>query len=295
MTFGEKLRTLRKQADMSQEKLAEKLGVSRQAITKWETEAGIPEVENIMAISALFGVSLDELLSNEKGTKDTSDYLFESVTEYDIAETKRYDMKFGGAKQLVLSGYDGEKIRVRLVSNTLPTLQNDFKVKIDDIKNRIDVDVSRRGGVTEAAAKEAIAVFVQLPSPYIGKVELAVNTKAVEIHSLKCDSIELELKTQDVLLDDVVGAVEINCNLDMNVVCRSLEGEITVNQVSATSKICIPEDTAFRTVIKGIGTSISFERNGKQAEAFDDPGAENIIELNGLKSELIISAFEKEG
>lgn len=69
MTFAEKLKSIRKQAGMSQEKLAEKLGVSRQAVTKWETDAGIPDIENIMAISALFDLSIDELLSNEKGTK----------------------------------------------------------------------------------------------------------------------------------------------------------------------------------------------------------------------------------
>ena len=80
MTFAEKLRSIRKQAGMSQEKLAEKLNVSRQAVTKWETEEGIPDIENIMAISALLGISIDELLSNEKSTKGKDDYLFESVT-----------------------------------------------------------------------------------------------------------------------------------------------------------------------------------------------------------------------
>ncbi len=54
---------------MSQERLAEKLGVSRQAVTKWETDTGIPDIENMMAISALFDISVDELLSNEKGRK----------------------------------------------------------------------------------------------------------------------------------------------------------------------------------------------------------------------------------
>ena len=116
---------------MSQERLAEKLGVSRQAVTKWETDTGIPDIENMMAISALFDISVDELLSNEKGAKKPADYLYESITEYDIDEPKRYDMKFGGAKQITLSGYEEEKIRVRLVSNTIPTLQNDFKVRID--------------------------------------------------------------------------------------------------------------------------------------------------------------------
>ena len=153
MTLAEKLKFLRKQAGMSQEQLAEKLGVSRQAVTKWETDAGIPDIENVIAISALFDISIDELLSNKNGAKKPTDYLFESITEYDIDEPKRFDMKFGGAKQFVLTGCESEKIRVRLASNTLSTLQRDFKVKIDDIRKRIDVDVNRRNGVSEATAK----------------------------------------------------------------------------------------------------------------------------------------------
>ena len=293
MTFAEKLKTIRKQAGMSQEKLAEKLGVSRQAITKWETEAGIPDIENIMAISTLFDVSIDELLSNEKDTKKTSDYLFESVTEYDVCETKRYDIKLGGAKQVVLSGYDGEKIQVRLASNTLSTLQNDFKVKMDDVRNRLDVEILRKNGVTEAAAKEAVTIFVQLPSQYIGKVEVAAHAETVELSSLKCDSIELGIKSENIILEEVVGTVEIDCNLDMNVICRTLSGEIAINQLSATSKITVPAEAVFTAVTKGIGTSVSFEKGGKAVEAFDTPNADNIIELNGMKSELIISTSEK--
>lgn len=289
MTFAEKLKSIRKQAGMSQEQLAEKLSVSRQAVTKWETDAGIPDIENIMAISALFDISIDELLSNERGAKKPTDYLYESITEYDIDEPKRYDMKFGGAKQFQLSGYEGEKIRVRLASNTFSTLQNDFKVKIDDIRKRIDVDVNRKNGVSETTAKEAVSIFVQIPSPYVGKIECAVNAETVEIRSLECDSIELDIKTPYIALADVSGTVEVNCNLDMEIVCRSLNGEIAINQVSATSKIHVPEDTVFTAVTKGIGTSISYEKDGRQTERFDTPDAENIIELNGIKSELVIS------
>ena len=289
MTFAEKLKSIRKQAGMSQEQLAEKLSVSRQAVTKWETDAGIPDIENIMAISALFDISIDELLSNERGAKKPTDYLYESITEYDIDEPKRYDMKFGGAKQFQLSGYEGEKIRVRLASNTFSTLQNDFKVKIDDIRKRIDVDVNRKNGVSETTAKEAVSIFVQIPSPYVGKIECAVNAETVEIRSLECDSIELDVKTPYIALADVSGTVEVNCNLDMEIVCRSLNGEIAINQVSATSKIHVPEDTVFTAVTKGIGTSISYEKDGRKTERFDTPDAENIIELNGIKSELVIS------
>ncbi len=289
MTFAEKLKTLRKQAGMSQEQLAEKLRVSRQAVTKWETDGGIPDIENIMAISTLFDISIDDLFSKEKRGKKTAEYLFESITEYDIDERKRYDMKFGGAKQFLLEGYAGEKIRVRLASNTMPSLQQDFKVRIDDIRKRIDVDVNRRNGVTEAAAKEAVSIYVQIPAPYIGKIECGVNAATVEVRSLECDSIELDIKSPSVTLEDVVGTVEINCNLDMEVVCRSLNGEVAINQVSATSKIHVPEGVDFTAVAKGIGTSISYEKGGKQAEDFSVPDAENRIELNGIRSELVIS------
>ena len=66
MTFSEKLYTLRKSKGLSQEQLAEKLNVSRQAVSKWESAAAIPETEKLIAISDFFGVSLDYLI------KDTS-------------------------------------------------------------------------------------------------------------------------------------------------------------------------------------------------------------------------------
>lgn len=215
-------------------------------------------------------------------------YLYESVTEYDISESKKYDMKFGGAKQLILTGYSGKKLHIRLASDTLSTLESDFKVKIDDTRKRLDVDVVRKNEVTEATAKEAVVIFVQIPTQYVGKVECAVNAEAVEIHSLECDSIEFDTKTSNVLLEDVSGTVEINCNLDMNILCRSLKGAVEINQVSATSKICIPEGTQFSAITKGSNTKISYEKDGKPADAFDVAGSENKIELNGMNSELVI-------
>lgn len=288
MTFSEKLKTIRKKAGMSQEKLAEKIGVSRQAITKWETDSGIPDIDNMMALSSLFNISLDELLSNEKTEKKQTDYLYESVTEYDIDNLKRYDMNLGGANTFVLSGYDGEKIRVRLASNTLSAIQSDFKVKIDDNKNHIDIDISRKNGMTEADAKEQVMIFVLLPNKYIDRIEASINAGKIEVKNLNCESLELETKTNNVVLDGFVGTLEIDCNLDMNIVCNSLNGSVEINQISATSRICVPENAEFTAVKKGIGTSISYEKDGKRTDDFSVEGAENVIELNGMKSELVI-------
>lgn len=69
MSLGEKIKAMRQQASLSQEQLAEKLNVSRQAITKWETGKGIPDIANLIAISDEFDLSLDELIKGDIAVK----------------------------------------------------------------------------------------------------------------------------------------------------------------------------------------------------------------------------------
>ena len=64
MTLGEKISMLRKKEGISQEKLAEVIGVSRQAVTKWENKNANPDTENLIRLAEFFGVSLDELCKN---------------------------------------------------------------------------------------------------------------------------------------------------------------------------------------------------------------------------------------
>jgi transcriptional regulator with XRE-family HTH domain len=64
MTLGEKISMLRKKEGISQEKLAEVIGVSRQAVTKWENRNANPDTENLIRLAEFFGVSLDELCKN---------------------------------------------------------------------------------------------------------------------------------------------------------------------------------------------------------------------------------------
>lgn len=64
MTFGEKLKKARTQAGYSQEQLAEKLCVSRSAVAKWETDKGMPDIENLKATAQLLNVSIDYLLDD---------------------------------------------------------------------------------------------------------------------------------------------------------------------------------------------------------------------------------------
>lgn len=80
MTFSDNLRTLRSNKRLTQEELAELLDVSRQAVSKWESGNGYPEMDTLIKLSELFDVSLDKLVktqfiedlstSNDKNPKD---------------------------------------------------------------------------------------------------------------------------------------------------------------------------------------------------------------------------------
>lgn len=65
MNLGEKIHNLRKQKGMSQEELASQITVSRQAISKWELGESVPDTENVLQLSKIFGVSTDYLLNDD--------------------------------------------------------------------------------------------------------------------------------------------------------------------------------------------------------------------------------------
>lgn len=83
MTTGEKIASLRKQSGITQEQLGETLGVSRQAISRWESDAAFPETENLIRMSELFHCTIDYLLkdSGEEPTKEKKDEEKESMPE----------------------------------------------------------------------------------------------------------------------------------------------------------------------------------------------------------------------
>ncbi|MBD5101239.1 MAG: helix-turn-helix transcriptional regulator [Subdoligranulum sp.] len=71
MTLGQRLKTYREKEGLTQEQLAEYLNVSRQAVTKWEHDAGMPDIENLVAISRRMGVTLDELVLEQTASTAT--------------------------------------------------------------------------------------------------------------------------------------------------------------------------------------------------------------------------------
>lgn len=73
MTLGERLLEYRTNAKMSQDTLAEKIGVTRQTISKWETDQSTPEFNKILPLCELYGITTDELIKGERREKEESE------------------------------------------------------------------------------------------------------------------------------------------------------------------------------------------------------------------------------
>ena len=97
MDFGDKLKQYRLKEGLSQEQLAEKIGVSRQAITKWETKRGLPDVENMIILAELFKLTLDELVLEEVKKQVTD--MAEELEALSVKETELEILEYVEAAQ----------------------------------------------------------------------------------------------------------------------------------------------------------------------------------------------------
>ena len=91
MEIGNKINQLRKLSGMTQEQLAEKLNVSRQTISKWDSDSTFPDLESIVKISRIFYVSLDDLL--KEGEAKVENKTDEQITLKDLMKINLYSRK----------------------------------------------------------------------------------------------------------------------------------------------------------------------------------------------------------
>lgn len=275
MTLGEIIKHYRSRLNMSQTELGDKIGVSRQAVTKWETDTGIPDINNIQTLAKVFHISIDTLLSHEHVQS-----LYDSKIEYDLDTPKDFDINLGTLGDVSIEGYEGEKFLIQLSSSSYSDLQKDFKIKFDDNKERLDVDLVTKDHVTKKQRRD-VNLCIMLPVQYIHKLECNVLPSSMSMSHVTSDSIELDIKTSTLDLQDVHGHIEIDCNIDMIINIDTIDGKLDLNAVRCSSQLNITSPSHFKTISKGIKTKIIYEKD-------TDEEADNQIELNGIMSELII-------
>lgn len=97
MSFADNLQSIRKEKNLSQEELAERIGVSRQAVSKWEQGSGYPETEKLILLSQELNISLDYLMLGEMRIPETNKPLIGNI----IAPTGKITIKSFDGRSIV--------------------------------------------------------------------------------------------------------------------------------------------------------------------------------------------------
>ena len=126
MTLGEKIKKARIENGLTQEQLSEKMMVSRQAITKWEADKGIPDVSNLKVLAQLLNVSIDYLLDN--GSEIDINVIRETI---DISKYGKALVKKKLTDKLMLEKYPSAEIRTLLPQKKRDKVDKAFDFFID--------------------------------------------------------------------------------------------------------------------------------------------------------------------
>lgn len=96
MDFGKQIKQMRLERKLTQEQLANHLGVSRQAVSNWENNKNLPDLELIIAISKLFSVSLDDLILGGNTMNNLTEKLIKDGSETRRAKMNLISIAIGG-------------------------------------------------------------------------------------------------------------------------------------------------------------------------------------------------------
>lgn len=163
-TLGERISEKRKAKGLKQEELAEMLGVSAQAVSKWENDLSCPDIMTLPALSQRLGCTVDELLTGRE----------ESPVAQMLPEGERKDFNRLMFRILVDSA-DGDKVRVNL---PLPL----FKVLLDSGASLSSININGKGNLDSLNIDWKAIVAL---------VEQGVVGKLVEVESADGDIVEI--------------------------------------------------------------------------------------------------------
>ena len=275
MLFNEKLKMLRKENELTQEQLAEKLNVSRQAITKWESGDGTPDIENLKQISILFNTTIDELVKEDKTVKVETIKNYSYIEELEIDHTKHFDINICKIYELNLMSNVEEKVKVELLSNEEENLEESYKIKFDDLYNKLDIDIKNKKQVQD------ITINLYLPEKYIDEIELNSKIKTLNISNLELNKLEYDGDLKYLNVRKSKGKIVLNTTkCDVEAIYDKLDGTLEVNTINSTTRVEIPKGTEYKTILKGVKNEF--------VDAVNTEESKNVIEINGINSKLIV-------
>lgn len=161
--IANRLLKLRKESGLSQEELADKLGISRQAVSKWERAEASPDTDNLICLAKLYGISLDELLENKD---DLNKFVDENIHEEDRSTSKKSEEN--KKEKSVFTFIDGElhisdgedEVHINAKGIHVSDNKDDVKIKFGHHHHKDEDDW--QGGIVGGISVLVIIAFLTL-------------------------------------------------------------------------------------------------------------------------------------
>jgi transcriptional regulator with XRE-family HTH domain len=217
MSFGKNLQHLRKLKSITQEALAEKMAVSRQTISKWESDAAYPEMEKLFALSDLFNISLDKLLREDltKIRDAYSDIRVETVDRFRMAryvvispepENDSIDHMKNWLKDSGLLDYPG--YNPRLIGWDFPHLSPE-QVNVYGLRGYVSAyiipeDFTPRSGGAEIAWQERDTyAVITITDPFRDAFDLIPNAYKTLLSYIENNNLEVHSHENRICFEEV--------------------------------------------------------------------------------------------
>ena len=173
-----RLYELRKKHNFSQEELAEKLGVSRQAVSKWERSEASPDTDNLIALAKIYGLSLDELIYGEREEENKDNKTAEPTTNDESASYINIDDDDGtkitiGPDGIIVEEKDGNTVKINLGGIIMKKIIKRVEDSIDDEDSDFDIEPKISMGedghlcVNLETKKKKTRFWLEVPYPII--------------------------------------------------------------------------------------------------------------------------------
>ena len=248
----------------------------------------------MVIIAEIFKMTLDELLRGSTAKQEPETSVFVSETIYDIDCEKHFDVNIGNAAAIILSSGTDEKLHIKLSSETFENLDTMIKIKLDEKKNKLDVNCLNKNKLSRYELEDSLTVEITLPDKYSDHCEIAASVKSLVIKDLHLRRLEYDGTAERVLISDSSGSLEFTSKTDYDITIDKITGTLDINQWKAKAIVHLPEDNLVNVINKGRKCDVYYMKEGNTIEYENAADGEDKLSVSGIFSELIVDLIKNE-
>lgn len=246
----------------------------------------------MVIIAEIFKTTLDELLRDSATRQKQETSVYTSETIYDIDCEKHFDVNIGDAAAILLSSGTDEKLHIKLSSETFENLGTMFKIKLDEKKNKLDVNCLNKNKLSRYEVEDSLTVEIVLPQKYSDHCEISASVKLLVIKDLHLRRLEYDGDAEQVLISDSSGSLEFTAKTDYDITIDQITGRLDINQWKTKAVVHIPEENMVNVINKGRKCAVYYMKDDNAIAYENSADGENELSVSGIFSELVVDLTE---